>query len=131
MLELDADIRTAMEKMKMMREIEGRLYGMDCGSCGAPSCKALAEDIVRGFATEEACIFKLREEIRRDGRGAAAAVERDAQGRGGGNRRKGMTGGTNMTVKQLAALAGSKFSRERVPSAGRSKASTAATCSAL
>ena len=62
-LELDADFRTAMEKMKTMREIEARLYGMDCGSCGAPSCKALAEDIVRGFATEEACIFKLREEI--------------------------------------------------------------------
>ena len=62
-LELDADFRTAMEKMKTMREIEARLYGMECGSCGAPSCKALAEDIVRGFATEEACIFKLREEI--------------------------------------------------------------------
>ena len=62
-LELDADFRTAMEKMKTMREIDARLYGMDCGSCGAPSCKALAEDIVRGFATEEACIFKLREEI--------------------------------------------------------------------
>ena len=62
-LELDADFRTAMEKMKTMREIEARLYGMDCGSCGAPACKALAEDIVRGFATEEACIFKLREEI--------------------------------------------------------------------
>ena len=62
-LELDADFRTAMEKMKTMREIEARLYGMDCGSCGAPSCKALAEDIVRGFATEEAGIFKLREEI--------------------------------------------------------------------
>lgn len=62
-LEIDADFRTAMEKMKTMREIEARLYGMDCGSCGAPSCKALAEDIVRGFATEEACIFKLREEI--------------------------------------------------------------------
>ena len=62
-LELDADFRTAMEKMKTMREIEARLYGMDCGACGAPSCKALAEDIVRGFATEEACIFKLREEI--------------------------------------------------------------------
>ncbi len=42
-LELDADFRTAMEKMKTMREIEARLYGMDCGSCGAPSCKALAE----------------------------------------------------------------------------------------
>lgn len=63
-LELDADIKVAMEKMKQMREIEGRLYGMDCGSCGAPSCKALAEDIVRGFSTEEACILKLREEMR-------------------------------------------------------------------
>lgn len=62
-LELGPDFRTAMEKMKTMREIEARLYGMDCGSCGAPSCKALAEDIARGFATEEACIFKLREEI--------------------------------------------------------------------
>ncbi len=62
-LELDADLKVAMEKMKQMREIEGRLYGMDCGSCGAPSCKAMAEDIVRGFSTEESCIFKLREEI--------------------------------------------------------------------
>lgn len=47
-----------------MHEIEERLYGMDCGSCGAPSCKALAEDVVRGFAEENACIFKLRDEMR-------------------------------------------------------------------
>ena len=63
-LELDENFKVAMEKMNKMREIEGRLYGMDCGSCGAPSCKALAEDIVRGFSTEEACIFKLRDEMR-------------------------------------------------------------------
>ena len=25
-----------------------RLPGLDCGSCGAPTCRALAEDIVRG-----------------------------------------------------------------------------------
>lgn len=62
-MELDKDVRIAMEKMKRMREIQARLYGMDCGSCGAPSCKALAEDIVRGFSTEEACIYKLREEM--------------------------------------------------------------------
>ena len=47
-----------------MRQIEAKLYGMDCGSCGAPSCKALAEDIVRGFSNEEACIFKLRDEMK-------------------------------------------------------------------
>ncbi len=64
MLELDANLRVAMDKMSKMQEIEARLYGIDCGPCGAPSCKALAEDIVRGFASEEACIFKLREEMR-------------------------------------------------------------------
>ena len=62
-MELDPDIRVAMEKLQQMQEIEGQLYGMDCGSCGAPSCRALAEDIVRGFSTEESCIYKLREEI--------------------------------------------------------------------
>ncbi|MBC8585448.1 [Fe-Fe] hydrogenase large subunit C-terminal domain-containing protein [Youxingia wuxianensis] len=63
-LELDSNISVAMEKMRQMRQIEAKLYGMDCGSCGAPSCKALAEDIVRGFSNEEACIFKLRDEMK-------------------------------------------------------------------
>ena len=57
-LELDANLKAAMEKMRQMHEIEERLYGMDCGSCGAPSCKALAEDVVRGFAEENACIVE-------------------------------------------------------------------------
>ena len=37
--------------------------GLDCGSCGAPSCHALAEDIVRGEASEHDCIHKLKEDI--------------------------------------------------------------------
>ncbi len=36
---------------------------IDCGSCGSPTCRALAEDIVRGYAKETDCIFKLREKI--------------------------------------------------------------------
>ena len=62
-LELDPDFRVAMEKMKEMRRIQSHLYGLDCGSCGAPSCRALAEDVVRGIATEDACIFKLRDQV--------------------------------------------------------------------
>ncbi len=62
-LELDSNLSVAMEKLQRMRKIESRLYGLDCGSCGAPSCKALAEDVVRGIASEEACIFKLRDEV--------------------------------------------------------------------
>ena len=37
--------------------------GLDCGSCGAPTCKALAEDIVRGDARETDCVYYLRENL--------------------------------------------------------------------
>ncbi len=60
---LDDNIVVAMQKMEKMEKIYESLPKLDCGSCGSPSCKALAEDIVRGFATETDCIFKLREKI--------------------------------------------------------------------
>jgi Na+-translocating ferredoxin:NAD+ oxidoreductase RNF subunit RnfB len=47
--------------MAQVEEICKRLPGLDCGSCGAPTCKALAEDIVRGDAKESDCIHLLRE----------------------------------------------------------------------
>jgi iron only hydrogenase large subunit-like protein len=63
-LVLDPDM---LKALVMIEEIEVRaegLPGLDCGSCGAPSCRALAEDIVRGTATESDCVFKLREKVR-------------------------------------------------------------------
>lgn len=36
---------------------------LDCGCCGAPTCKALAEDIVRGVAKEKDCIYILKDYI--------------------------------------------------------------------
>lgn len=62
-MNLDKDIQKAMEKMMRLEEIYESLPGLDCGSCGSPSCRALAEDIVRGHAKETDCIFKLREKI--------------------------------------------------------------------
>ena len=62
-LGLDDDMVTAMEKMKRMIEISDTLPGLDCGSCGAPTCRALAEDIVRGYATKSACIYNLKAKI--------------------------------------------------------------------
>jgi Na+-translocating ferredoxin:NAD+ oxidoreductase RNF subunit RnfB len=61
---LDEDYGKAMAKMALMDEIVGRLPGLDCGSCGSPSCKSLAEDIVRGHARETDCVFRLRDRIR-------------------------------------------------------------------
>lgn len=62
-LSLDKDINKAMEMMEEIEKIEASLPGLDCGSCGAPSCHAMAEDIVKGSAKETDCIFKLREQI--------------------------------------------------------------------
>lgn len=58
---LDRDISRAIAKMKDREEISGRLPGIDCGACGAPTCEAFAEDVVLDQARESSCIF-LREQ---------------------------------------------------------------------
>ena len=60
---LDEDIEVAMQKYARIEEIAATFPGLDCGSCGAPSCKTLAEDIVQGFASEDDCIFRMRERM--------------------------------------------------------------------
>ncbi|MBR3149119.1 MAG: 4Fe-4S binding protein [Eubacterium sp.] len=48
------------ESMRMMADIQNlkkTLPGIDCGACGAPSCRALAEDVVRGRASVDDCII--------------------------------------------------------------------------
>lgn len=55
------------ESIKMMDEIDQlieKFPGLDCGSCGAPSCSALAEDVVKGFAKESDCIFIYKEKLK-------------------------------------------------------------------
>lgn len=60
MLKLDEDMGKAMKKMERVQRIMKFLPGIDCGSCGAPSCQALAEDIVQGNAAISHCIFIQR-----------------------------------------------------------------------
>ncbi len=62
-LKLDPNFIVAFQKMSELQRIAKSLPGLDCGSCGAPSCKALAEDVVRGHAKVDDCIFRLREHM--------------------------------------------------------------------
>ncbi|NLM75850.1 MAG: 4Fe-4S dicluster domain-containing protein [Clostridiaceae bacterium] len=62
-MKLDDDMMKALEKMQKIDELTEGLPGLDCGACGAPSCRALAEDIVLGSAKETDCIFKLRKKV--------------------------------------------------------------------
>lgn len=57
------NMKDSIKKMAIVEELCGKFPGLDCGSCGAPTCKALAEDIVRGVAKEEDCIHILRDYI--------------------------------------------------------------------
>ncbi|MFA6770121.1 MAG: [Fe-Fe] hydrogenase large subunit C-terminal domain-containing protein [Bacteroidales bacterium] len=57
MVKYDRNIDIAIEKMENARRLKKLLPGIDCGACGAPSCEALAEDIVRGQAKVYDCIF--------------------------------------------------------------------------
>ncbi len=55
------------EAFRMMSEIETIRQGLpniDCGSCGAPTCMAFAEDIVKGETTPNDCTVILKEMFR-------------------------------------------------------------------
>ena len=67
------------QSFRMMSEIERiwkQLPGMDCGSCGAPTCRAHAEDVVRGEASLDDCIIRMKEQLKtlqkEDGKGEEA-----------------------------------------------------------
>lgn len=57
---LGNNMMESMAKLEIVEKYMKEFPGLDCGSCGAPTCRALAEDIVRGFARKEDCIYLLR-----------------------------------------------------------------------
>ncbi len=61
--QLDSDMGLAMQKMSEIESITESLPALDCGSCGAPTCRAFAEDIVRGECTVDECIVHMRERL--------------------------------------------------------------------
>ena len=63
-LKLADNVIDAMKRMNELNELHERLPGLDCGTCGAPSCRALAEDIVRGMASEQDCVFFMSKQAK-------------------------------------------------------------------
>ena len=62
-LKLSDDMEEALRMLEEIDTCTAGLPGLDCGSCGAPTCRALAEDIVKGLARESDCVFKLRKQL--------------------------------------------------------------------
>ncbi len=58
---LDRDLEKALAMAQRLEELAAGLPGLDCGACGAPDCRALAEDIVKGNAILDDCIVRFRQ----------------------------------------------------------------------
>ncbi len=60
---LGSDMAKAMEKLSELQSVYAELPHLDCGTCGRPTCRVMAEDIVRGEASLDDCIFRLRKKM--------------------------------------------------------------------
>ena len=63
-MKLDDDLVEAMRKMERIETIYKELPGFDCGSCGSPTCRTFAEDVVQGVATKMDCIHMMKDQLR-------------------------------------------------------------------
>ena len=54
---LDNDISRGIQKMHRRHQIYEMLPKIDCGACGAPTCMAFAEDVVKGESDADECVF--------------------------------------------------------------------------
>lgn len=57
---LGSSLEESISIMQKVDELTAKLPGLDCGCCGAPTCRAFAEDVVQGKAKEKDCIHILR-----------------------------------------------------------------------
>ena len=53
----DTDLETSIKRLRERERVFQKLPQIDCGCCGAPTCLAFAEDLVRGEADLADCIF--------------------------------------------------------------------------
>ena len=50
---LSDNIGESMRMMAQIQQLRDSLPGIDCGACGSPTCRAYAEDVVRGLAGKD------------------------------------------------------------------------------
>lgn len=55
--QLSNSIAQSMRMMAEIQSLRSQLPGVDCAACGAPTCRAFAEDVVRGNATMDGCLL--------------------------------------------------------------------------
>lgn len=62
-LELGKTKQESFELYAEISDILAQLPALDCGSCGAPTCQAFAEDVVKGNAVVGDCVVLMRRKM--------------------------------------------------------------------
>ena len=62
---LNDDFAVAMRMMQEIDRIYEELPKIDCGSCGSPTCRAFAEDLIKGECILEDCVVYMRREMQK------------------------------------------------------------------
>lgn len=62
---LSASMAESMRMMADIQKLRASLPGIDCGSCGAPTCRAFAEDVVKGNANIDDCLIAKSDAYKR------------------------------------------------------------------
>lgn len=62
---LSDSIAKSMRMLADIHSFKDTLPGIDCGSCGAPTCRAFAEDVIKGISSSDECPIKALREIRK------------------------------------------------------------------
>ena len=52
---LSENFAESLRMMANIQKLRDELPGIDCGACGAPTCRAFAEDVVRGNVPRDGC----------------------------------------------------------------------------
>lgn len=115
---LGENMMESFSRLERVERLCKRLPGLDCGSCGAPTCKALAEDIVRGEASERDCVYYLRENLHKLSQEVAVLAD-DLAGRESENGDKGRMNALKEYIQMISdemAILDSKVKDETVGS---------------
>lgn len=62
-MQLGKTKQESFEKFAEVAAIVEKLPGLDCGSCGSPSCESFAEDVVRGYSALSGCVVLMRQRM--------------------------------------------------------------------
>ena len=60
---LSANFGESLRMMAVIQKLHEALPGIDCGACGAPNCRAFAEDVVCGRVPEDGCVLLQKQQL--------------------------------------------------------------------